>query len=164
MTLFEINQSLILKSIYPIDILHLEKYGGVFREVTIMKNNECRVDFVCKEDKISNEGELSFYFKFNSFDEMLENLQNYTGKNISEWKRCFVDVGIYYGDIPEWELAPDWDLFKKDFCEGKIEFPKNYSEFIIHDFYWQGLYSGELKYNSNDKEIEKYFRKIRENT
>ena len=128
MTLFEINQSLILNSIYPIDRVHLEKYGGIFREVTIMKDNECRVDFVCKEDKIHNEGELSFYFKFAAFEEMLENLQDYTGKNILEWKRYFVDIGIYYGELPEWEITPDWDLFEKDFREGKIEFPKGYQE------------------------------------
>ena len=68
MTLFEIKQSLILNSIYPIDRLHLEKYGGIFREVTIMHDNECRIDFLCKENKINNEGEISFYFKFGSFD------------------------------------------------------------------------------------------------
>ncbi len=164
MTLFEIKQSLILNSIYPIDRLHLEKYGGIFREVTIMHDNECRIDFLCKENKINNEGEISFYFKFGSFDEMLESIENYTGKKISEWKRYFADVGIYYGEIPEWEIIPDWDLFKKDFCGGKIEFPKNYSEFIIRDFYWQALYSGELSYDSSESDIEAYFRKIRENT
>ncbi|MBQ3693030.1 MAG: hypothetical protein II931_06940, partial [Clostridia bacterium] len=111
MTLFEINQSLILNSIYPIDRVHFEKYGGIFREVTIMKDNECRVDFVCKQNKITDEGEVSFRFKFGTFDGMIESLEVYTGKKMSEWKRCFVDVGIYYGELPEWEQNPDWELF-----------------------------------------------------
>ena len=161
MTLFEINQSIILNSIYPIDRVHLPKYGGVFREVSILKDNICRIDFVCKWNKINNEGEISFYFKFGSFDELLSSLENYTGKKISEWKRYYVDVGIYYGELPEWEHSPDWDLFKRDFCLGEIEFPKNYSEFVIKDWYWQAIYSGELSYNSSESDIDKYFRKIR---
>ena len=162
MTLFEINQSLILNSIYPIDRVHLEKYGGIFREVTIMKDNECRVDFVCKENKISAEGEVSFYFKFRSFDEMLESIENYTGKKISEWKRYFVDVGIYYGELLEWEIMHDWDLFKCDFCRKEIEFPKGFDEFYCNS-YWQALCDGELSYDSSESEINNYFRRIREN-
>lgn len=129
MTLFEIKQSIILKSIYPIDRVHLAKYGGVFREVNIMSENECRIDFVDKWAKLNNEGELSFYCSYVSFEEMLKNLEIYTGKKISEWKRYFVDVGIYYGELPEWETAPEWDAFERDFRMGEIELPKGYTDF-----------------------------------
>lgn len=145
-----------------IDRQHMEKYGGLFREIVLITETKCRVDFVSKENKLSDEGEISVYFTFESREKMIAQLEQYTKKKLSEWKRYFVDPEIFYHESAEWNQEPDYELFQYDFSNKEIAFPENYLEMNIKDWYWEFLYSGELKYNSTEEEIERCYQKYRQ--
>ena len=106
-----------------IDRCHLPEYGGLFREIEITSENSARVDFIDREGKLQNEGGLSVHFTFESFDTMICELERYTAKDISEWKRCFTTPDIIYGDSEEWSMDADWQAFADDYKNGRIREP-----------------------------------------
>lgn len=109
-----------------IDRLHLEKYGGIFREINIINNVRIRIDFVDKDCKLMNEGEFSIYFDFDSFDNMILEIENYTEKKIEYWKRYFTDPEIFNNESNDWNEKPNWELFFCDLNNNQVSLPHGF--------------------------------------
>ncbi len=127
MTKAELSSWLKLSKVsLTIDRLHLKQYGGMFREINIINPVRLRLDFLDKNCKLMNEGELSIYFDFDSYDTMIMEIENYTNKNIRHWKRYFTDPAIFNNESDDWNEKADWKSFLNDFNNGLISLPSGF--------------------------------------
>ena len=85
-----------------------------------------RSDFVDKDCKFMDEGELSIYFEFDSYNTMIMETENYTNKNIEHWKRYFTDPAIFNNESADWNEKADWESFSKDFNNGLLSLPSGF--------------------------------------
>ena len=98
----------------------------MFREINIINPVRLRLDFLDKNCKLMNEGELSIYFDFDSYDTMIMEIENYTNKNIRHWKRYFTDPAIFNNESDDWNEKADWKSFLNDFNNGLISLPSGF--------------------------------------
>jgi len=116
----------------------LKQYSGYVRDITIMKETVLRIEF---NEYDYDEGGLGIKVYYNTFDELLYALEEYTGKCITD-----MDNISKSGWYPELEQEVNFDesglRFKQDLIDKKIELPKGGIKYEIPIGYWKDLADG----------------------
>lgn len=121
----------------PVLIYCEEKYNGIWCMLQLTKNNKIFLDFT---DNINSnsEGDFRTTFVYDSFEELLKAVENFTGRKVSELS-INPDVTHISGSNPAW-LDFQWDLYN-----GKVKMLENYKKIFIGDLWWRFLFQKKVK-------------------
>ncbi len=136
---------------------YLPKYKGLCRR-TFIRKNKIQIDFCTAGNVELNEGETTFYFCYESFEDVIESAESFLKKSVSEWTN-------YNRTWNEWYFQPydteSHNSFFEDLQNHKLEFPENFSYMRICSIYALGVFLGKINpYNDenifDDMDFVKY--------
>ena len=137
---------------YPTVIYCEKKYEGICCMLKLVKNNTVFLDYDDTYDDSRSEGAFRATFKFDSFDRMIAAIEKFTHKSI-----CELTVNPYCYELFDC-ITPQWNDFKWDLYNGKIEMMDNYNDFHIGSFYWDGLYQKKFNPDASSDEISEWIK------
>lgn len=111
----------------------------------LTRNNKIFLDFA---DNINSdsEGDFRATFVYDSFEELLKAVENFTGRKLSELS-INPDVSHISCSNPAW-LDFQWDLYN-----GKVKMLENYKNFFIGDLWWRFLFQKKVKPDCSTEEL-----------
>lgn len=116
-------------------------YNGLCRR-TFIRENKIQLDFCTAGEIELNEGETTFYFGYENFEDVIKSAESFLKKPVSEWTNYNRTWNEWY--FPE---TPDENAcrnFFRDLQERKLIFPENFSYMRICDIYARGVFLGEI--------------------
>lgn len=136
-----------------VDRSYPEKYQGLCRRIYI-RENKIQIDFCTARDIELNEGESTFYFGYENFEDVIKSAEEFLKKPVSEWTN-------YNRTWNEWYFPiADIDAYKKllkDLKRHQLEFPENFSYMRICDTYALGVFTSKI---NPDDDIQNIFEDI----
>ena len=135
----------------------MEKYPGIIRNVIIRQDAEVQIDFHDKYTLEIDEGEVTFYFQYENYDVLFNELEKFLGLKIDEWQNY--NKTDCYPETDNEDLKESWDKLATDFVNRSLPFPPSFISFRIASMYWEGLYNGEIRVDSSSEEVDDWFRK-----
>lgn len=136
---------------------YMPEYSGICRR-TFIRENKIQIDFFTEQDVALNEGESTFYFEYENFENVITSAESFLKKPVSEWTN-------YNRTWNEWHFpAPDADSYRKlmkNLQEHRLEFPINFKCMRICSIYVLGVFLKKIDpYNDdsifNDTDFVKY--------
>lgn len=126
---------------------YLPKYKGLCRR-TFIRKNKIQIDFCTAGNVELNEGETTFYFVYESFEDVIESAESFLKKSVSEWTN-------YNRTWNEWHFQPydtkSHNRFFEDLQNHKLKFPENFSYMRICSIYALGVFLGKINpYNDEN--------------
>lgn len=119
---------------------YLPEYSGICRR-TFIRAKKIQIDFCTVGNIELNEGESTFYFSYECFEDVIKSAESFLKKPVSEWIN-------YNRTCNEWYFpAPDTDAYRKlmkDLQEHKLVFPQNFDYMRIRDIYECGVFLGKI--------------------
>lgn len=155
MTINELKKYIELGNL-PVLVDCKKEYAGICRMIKLTKNNIVFLDYGDSAIDSRSEGGFRVRFKYDTFENMVHSIEDFTGKMIDKWEPNKYDENDFECEYP------DFEALKSDVYNNKISFLKNYIEFSIGDIYWNGLYLREISPQSTMSEIELWVSKISE--
>lgn len=119
---------------------YLPEYKGLCRR-TFIRENEIQIDFCTAHDIEINEGETTFYFGYDTFEDVIKSAESFLKKPVSEWTNYNRTWNEWY--FPE----PDKNAYlklMKDLQERRIIFPENFNYMRICDTYAHGVFMKKI--------------------
>lgn len=125
-------------------------YDGMCRR-TFIRKNEIQIDFCTAGEIELNEGETTFYFGYETFEDVIKSAEKFLKKPVSEWTN-------YNRTWNEWyfpELAENSVRnFFEDLQQRKLVFPENFSYMRICDIYALGFFLGKISPDNITADID----------
>lgn len=115
----------------------MEKYPGIIRNITIRRDEEVQIDFHDKHILEINEGEVTFYFQYENYDILFDELEKFLGLKMDEWQNY--NKTDWYPETDDIDLKESWGRLTIDFINKALPFPSNFISFRIASIYWEGL-------------------------
>lgn len=122
--------------------------------IKLTKDYTVFYDYDNIEEYDTEEGGVRITFVFDSFDKMIESVNDYINSN-DRSENDFAD-----NDIPI-TMEEAWLQVKNDFFSHKIKLLKDSREWYIGEVYWRGLYLNEISPLSSIDDIVCWFEKRR---
>lgn len=121
-------------------------YKGICRR-TFIRKDKIQIDFCTAGNIELNEGETTFYFGYESFEDVIKSAESFLKKPVSEWTN-------YNRTWNEWHFEPydddsDNRLFD-DLQHRRLEFPENFSYMRICSIYALGVFLGKINPYNDD--------------
>lgn len=126
-----------------IDRRELSQYPGIIRELIIRKNTELQINFLDQNNLALDEGEITFYFHYETYERLFQAAEEYLEMKLENWTN-YSRTG-WYPDTEEIQTNNSWNHLVADFAARTLKFPKEYIECRIASLYWNALYWGEVK-------------------
>ena len=125
-------------------------YNGLCRR-TFIRENKIQIDFCTAGEIELNEGETTFYFGYENFEDVIKSAEKFLEKPVSEWTN-------YNRTWNEWHF-PELNEnsvrnFFKDLQERKLIFPKNFSYMRICNIYALGVFLGKISPDNITADID----------
>lgn len=119
--------------------------------IKITKNNTVFYDYDNIEEYDTEEGGVRITFVFESFNKMIESINDFINSMDKLNKIPQNDISITNEEA--------WMQVKNDFFYHKIKLLKNSKEWYIGEAYWRGLYLNEISPLSSIDDIMCWFEK-----
>ncbi|MDE6679653.1 MAG: hypothetical protein K2K02_11495 [Ruminococcus sp.] len=122
-------------------------YNGFCRR-TFIREKEIQIDFCTAYDIELNEGETTFYFGYENFEDVIKSAEKFLKSSVSEWTNYNRTWNEWY--FPE---NPDKNAYinlMKDLQDRKLIFPENFSYMRICDIYAFGIFIGKINPDNFD--------------
>ncbi|MDE6833615.1 MAG: hypothetical protein K2J39_05140 [Ruminococcus sp.] len=126
-------------------------YNGICRR-TFIRENQIQLDFCTAGEIELNEGETTFYFGFENFEDVIKSAEKFLEKPVSEWINYNRTWNEWY--FPE---TPDKNAYinlMKDLQDRKLIFPENFSYMRICDIYALGVFLGKINPDNITADID----------
>ncbi len=116
-------------------------YNGICRR-TFIRKKKIQIDFCTAYDIEINEGETTFYFGYENFEDVINSAEKFLKSSVSEWTN-------YNRTLNEWYFPenPDKNAYinlMRDLQDHKLIFPENFSYMRIRDIYVFGIFTGKI--------------------
>ncbi|MDE6093043.1 MAG: hypothetical protein K2G14_08110 [Ruminococcus sp.] len=126
---------------------YLPKYKGLCRR-TFIRKNKIQIDFCTIGNVELNEGEITFYFGYENFEDVIKSAENFLHSPVPEWTN-------YNRTWNEWHFPESSDKnafqnFFRDLQEHKLIFPENFSYMRICRIYALGVFLGKINPYNNE--------------
>lgn len=138
--------------------INVNTYPGICRRIYI-KDCKVRIDYIDYTYLESFEGEESFYFSYNCFDDVMLNLEKFIQKENTQCLKKGIDEWCFLKD--DNILSESWTSFFNDLQLHKLIFPDNFSDFVIKTVYATAIYLGIVKITDDEKKICKSIKEHR---
>ena len=119
---------------------YIPEYKGLCRR-TFIRENEIQIDFCTAYDVEINESESTFYFGYDTFEDVIKSAENFLEKPVSEWTNYNRTWNEWY--FPEHDKNAYIKLMK-DLQDRRLIFPKNFNYMRICDTYARGVFVGKI--------------------
>ena len=130
---------------------YLPEYKGLCRR-TFIRENQIQLDFYSAGAIELNEGETTFYFGYENFEDVIKSAEKFLEKPVSEWTNYNRTWNEWY--FPE---TPDKNFvrnFFKDLQKRKLIFPENFSYMRICSIYALGVFLGKISPDNITADID----------
>ena len=130
---------------------YLPEYKGLCRR-TFIRENKIQIDFCTAGEIELNEGETTFYFGYENFEDVIKSAEKFLEKPVSEWTNYNRTWNEWY--FPE---TPDKNLvrnFFSDLQQRKLIFPKNFRYMRICSIYALGVFVGKISPDNINADID----------
>lgn len=121
-------------------------YHGICRR-TYIRENQIQLDFCTAGNIELNEGETTFYFVYESFEDVIKSAESFLQKPVSEWIN-------YNRTWNEWDFKPydkkSHNRLFEDLQNHRLEFPENFSYMRICSIYALGVFLGKINPRNDD--------------
>ncbi len=119
-----------------VDRSYLSEYPGICRRIYI-RESKIQIDYISSGWLDIEEGEETFYFLYDSFEDTIKSAEKYIGKPLEEWINYNRTYNLW--DFPELHE----NSFTKFFCDlqsHRLNFPENFRSFRIRTIYARGVF------------------------
>lgn len=151
MTVEELNRYVEIGKL-PVVIYCEKRYEGICCMLKLIKDNKVFLDFDDTYDDGASEGAFRATFKFDSFDRLIQAVEQYTDTKLSE-----LTINPYCYEKFEC-TEPQWSAFQWDLYHGKIAMLQDYSDFYIGDFWWKGLFLRKIRPDCSREELSSWIK------
>ena len=131
----------------PVVVYCEKKYDGICCMLKLTKNNTVFLDYDDTYDDSDSEGSFRAIFKYDSFDEMINAIERYTNRKLSE---LVLEPCCY--ELFEC-VKPQWQEFKWELYNGNIQMLDGYESFRIGSFYWNAIYQKVIRPDISTEEL-----------
>lgn len=139
-----------------VDRSYPEKYKGLCRRIYI-RENKIQIDFCIEQDIELNEGEITFYFVYRSFEDVIESAELFLKKPISEWTNYNRTWNEWY--FPQADKNSYVKLWK-DLQSHILDFPQGFNKFYINNHMARGVFLGIINPEKNVEWTVDLFKQI----
>ncbi|MCM1316118.1 MAG: hypothetical protein NC205_07385 [Prevotella sp.] len=126
-------------------------YNGLCRR-TFIRENKIQIDFCTAGEIELNEGETTFYFGYENFEDVIKAAEKFLEKPVSEWTNYNRTWNEWY--FPE---TPDKNYvrnFFSDLQQRKLIFPENFRYMRICSIYALGVFIGKISPDNITADID----------
>ncbi|MDE6426209.1 MAG: hypothetical protein K2K89_08760 [Ruminococcus sp.] len=126
-------------------------YNGLCRR-TFIRENQIQLDFCTAGEIELNEGETTFYFGYENFEDVIKAAEKFLEKPVSEWTNYNRTWNEWY--FPE---TPDKNYvrnFFSDLQQRKLIFPENFRYMRICSIYALGVFIGKISPDNITADID----------
>lgn len=125
---------------------YLPEYKGLCRR-TFIKENRIQIDFCTAQDIELNEGESTFYFGYDTLEDVIKSAEKFLEKPVSEWTNYNRTWNEWY--FPEADKNA-WIKLMKDLQDRRLIFPENFNYIRIRGIYETGVFIGKISPDNFD--------------
>lgn len=133
--------------------INLQAYPGICRRVYVMED-KIKIDYIDYTYLQTREGEESFYFNYDCFEDVLASVKGlidesitcptFQDHSIDNWK-----FTCYYYET----LRCSWNKFFDDLQCHRLIFPNGFSTFWIKSIYATAIYLGVINTTDDEKTV-----------
>lgn len=113
----------------------------------IHKRDQIQIDFCTVGNIELNEGESTFYFGYESFEDVIKSAESFLKKTVSEWTNYNRTWNEWY--FQPYEAESDKRL-SEDLQKRRLEFPENFKYMRICSTYELGVFLGKINPYNDD--------------
>lgn len=129
---------------------YLPEYSGICRR-TFIREKQIQIDFCTVGNIELNEGETTFYFGYECFEDVIKSAEIFLKKPVSEWIN-------YNRTWNEWYFEPyneeSYNRLLDDLQNHRLEFPENFSYMRICSIYALGVFLGKINPYNDDNVVD----------
>ena len=129
-----------------------KRYEGICCMLKVTRGNKVFLDYDDTYDDASSEGAFRATFLFDSFDMMIRSIEDFTKSKLNG---LTLNPYCYDKFIC---TEPQWEDFKWDLYNGKIQMLDDYTDFFIGSYWWNGLFLKKIKPDCSTEELNSWIR------
>ncbi len=124
---------------------YFPEYSGICRR-TFIREKQIQIDFCTAGNVELNEGETTFYFGYENFEDVIKSSESFLKKPVSEWTNYNRTWNEWY--FQTYDEESHNRLFE-DLQNHRLEFPENFRYMRICSIYALGVFLGKINPYSN---------------
>lgn len=129
---------------------YLPEYPGICRR-TFIREKQIQIDFCTAGNIEIDEGETTFYFGYERFEDVIKSAEIFLKKSVSEWTN-------YNRTWNEWYFKPyneeSYNRLLDELHKHRLEFPENFSYMRICSIYALGVFLGKINPYDDDNILD----------